>query len=145
LEKKTQGLEELNMAMKVLLKKREEDKTDIEDNVMANIKELINPYFEKIKKTDLDDQQKAYLSILKSNLNEITSPFTRKMFLKHLSLTPTEIRIANLIRHGNSTKKIAKLLNTSPRTIETHRKNIRGKIGLQQKKENLRSYLMSLH
>lgn len=131
--------------MKVVLKKREEEKTSIEDNVMANIKELINPYFDKMKKTDLDDQQKAYLSILKSNLNEITSPFTRKMSLKHLYLTPTEFRIANLIRLGSSTKKIAKLLNASPRTIETHRKNIRGKIGLQQKKANLRSYLMSLH
>ena len=112
---------------------------------MANIKELINPYFEKMNKTELDKQQKAYLSILKSNLNEITSPFTRKMSLKHLYLTPTEIRIANLIRHGRPTKKIAKLLNASPRTIETHRKNIRGKIGLRQKRSNLRSYLMSLH
>ena len=29
---------------------------------------------------------------------------------------------------GDTEKKIAKLLNASPRTIETHRKNIRGKI-----------------
>ena len=145
LEVKKNSLEEINTAMKVLLKKREEDKTELEDNVLTNVKELIVPYFEKIKKTKLDDQQEAFLSIIESNLNEIISPFTRKMSLKYLNLTPTEIRIANLIRHGSPSKEIAELLNVSPRTVETHRKNIRRKIGLERKRANLRSHLLSLH
>ena len=144
LEVKTRGLEELNTAMKVLLNKRENDKTEIEDNVLTNVKELIAPYFRKINKTKLDDQQKTFLSIIETNLNEIISPFTRKMSLKYLNLTPTEIRIANLIRHGNPSKEIAELLNVSPRTVETHRKNIRRKIGLEGKRKNLRSHLLSL-
>jgi PAS domain S-box-containing protein len=145
LEVKKNSLEEINTAMKVLLKKREEDKTELEDNVLTNVKELIVPYFEKIKKTKLDDQQEALLSIMESNINEIVSPFTRKMSLKYLNLTPTEIRIANLIRHGSPSKEIAELLNVSPRTVETHRKNIRRKIGLKRKRANLRSHLLSLH
>jgi len=143
LETKKNSLEEINTAMKVLLKKREEDKIEIESNVLTNVKELIEPYFEKIKKTKLDDQQGALLSIIESHLNEIVSPFTRKMSLKYLNLTPTEIRIANLIRHGSSTKKIAEIMNISPRTVETHRKNIRRKIGLDRKRANLRSHLMA--
>ena len=131
--------------MKVLLKKREEDKIEIEKNVLTNVKELIEPYVEKMKKTKLDDQQSALLNIVESNINEIISPFTRKMSLKYLKLTPTEIQIANLIRHGSSTKKIAEIMNVSPRTIETHRKNIRRKIGLESKRANLRSHLLSLH
>ncbi len=145
LEIKTNGLKEINTAMTVLLKKREDDKIELEDNVLTNVKELIEPYFEKIKKTKLDDQQEAFLSIMEYNLKEIISPFTRKMSLKYLNLTPTEIRIANLIRHGSPSKKIAKLLNVSPRTIDTHRKNIRRKIGLQGQRGNLRSHLLSLH
>jgi len=145
LEIKRKGLEELNTAMRVLLKKRENDKTEIEDNVLTNVKELVEPYFKKIKKTKLDDQQKTFFSIIESNLNEIISPFTRKMSLKYLNLTPTEIRIANLIRHGSPSKGIAELLNVSPRTVETHRKNIRRKIGLGGKRANLRSHLLSLH
>ncbi|MGD9105557.1 MAG: PAS domain S-box protein [Desulfobacterales bacterium] len=145
LEVKKNSLEEINTAMKVLLKKREEDKIEIESNVLTNVKELIEPYFEKIKKTKLDDQQRALLSIMESNINEIVSPFTRKMSLKYLNLTPTEIRIANLIRHGSSTKDIAEIINVSPRTVETHRKNIRRKIGLDRKRANLRSHLLSLH
>jgi DNA-binding CsgD family transcriptional regulator len=127
------------------LKKREEDKTELEDNVLTNVKELVEPYFEKIKKTKLDDHQEVFLSIIESNLKEIISPFTRKMSMKYLNLTPTEIRIANLIRHGSSSKKIAELQNVSPRTIDTHRKNIRRKIGLQGQRGNLRSHLLSLH
>ena len=144
LEIKTKSLEEINIALEVLLRKREEDKIGIEDNVLTNVKELIVPYFEKIKKTKLDNQQESFLSIIESYLNEIISPFTRKMSLKYLNLTPTEIQIANLIKHGSHTKKIAELLNVSPRTVETHRKNIRRKIGLEGKKANLRSHLLSL-
>ena len=144
LEIKTKSLEEINIALEVLLRKREEDKIGIEDNVLTNVKELIVPYFEKIKKTKLDNQQEAFFSIIESYLNEIISPFTRKMSLKYLNLTPTEIQIANLIRHGSHTKKIAEILNVSPRTVETHRKNIRRKIGLEGKKANLRSHLLSL-
>jgi PAS domain S-box-containing protein len=145
LEIKTKSLEEINIALEVLLRKREEDKTELEDNVLTNVKELIVPYFEKIKKTKLDNQQETFLSIIESYVNEIISPFTRKMSLKYLNLTPTEIQIANLIRYGSHTKKIAELLNVSPRTVETHRKNIRRKIGLENKRANLRSHLLSLH
>lgn len=73
LEVKKNSLEEINTAMKILLKKREEDKTEIESNVLTNVKELIEPYVEKIKKTKLDDQQRALFSIMESNINEIVS------------------------------------------------------------------------
>jgi len=143
LEIQKKSLEELNTAMKVLLIKREEDKTEVEQNVMTNVKELIEPYFGKINETKLDDHQKAFLNILESNLNEIVSPFTRRLSLKYLNLTPKEIQIVNMIKIGYPSKKIAKVMKISPRTVETHRKNIRGKIGLGKKRANLRSYLLA--
>ena len=103
------------------------------------------PYFEKIKKTKLNDQQKALLGIMGYNINEIISPFTRKMSQKYLNLTPTEIEVANLIRYGSDSKEIADLLGLSPRTIYNHRKNIRKKFGLKNKKTNLRSHLLSIY
>jgi PAS domain S-box-containing protein len=145
LEIKRKSLEELNTAMRVLLKKREADKAKMEENVLANFKKLIEPYFEKIKKTRLSEQQKGLLRIVESNLNEIISPFTKEFSLKYFNLTPTEIQIANQIRHGYTTKKIAELMDVSPRTVETHRKNIRKKIGLEGKKANLRTHLLSIN
>jgi len=143
LEIKKKSLEELNTAMRVLLNKSANDKTKMEEYVLANVKKLIEPYFEKIKKTRLSDQQKGLLKIVESNLNEITSPFTKEVSLKYFNLTPTEIQVANQIRHGYTTKKIAAFMKVSPRTVETHRKNIRRKIGLEGKKANLRSHLLS--
>jgi hypothetical protein len=40
LQTKSQELEELNAALTVLLKRREEDKENLQDNVVINIKEL---------------------------------------------------------------------------------------------------------
>jgi PAS domain S-box-containing protein len=139
------NLEEANIALQVLLEKRQEDKKEIADNVLTNVKELVAPYFEKIKKKKLDDQQKAILNIIEYNLNEIISPFARKMSQKYLNLTPTEIQVANLIRHGSDSKEIADLMGLSPRTIYNHRKNIRKKFGLENKKTNLRSHLLSTY
>jgi PAS domain S-box-containing protein len=144
LEIKRKSLEELNTAMRILLKKRDADKAKIEKSVLANVKQLIEPYIEKMKKTKLNDQQGALLRIVESNLNEIISPFTQEISLKHFNLTSTEVQIAKQIRYGDTTKKIAQFMNVSPRTVETHRKNIRRKIGLEGKKANLRSYLLSI-
>ena len=50
LEMKTKNLEEINIAMKVLLKKRDEDKKDIEDNILTNVRKLIDLILKKSKK-----------------------------------------------------------------------------------------------
>jgi len=145
LEIEKKSLAELNTAMKVLLEKRAADKSKLEEYVLANVKRLIEPYFEKIKKTKLNDQQGALLRIIEFNLNEIISPFTKEVSLEYFNLTSTEIQIAKQIRQGYTTKKIAAFMNISPRTVETHRKNIRRKIGLEGKKANLRSHLLSIN
>jgi len=142
---KTDGLVEVNTALKVLLDKRNEDKINIEKNITSNINKLILPYLDKIKKIALDDEQKTYLELLESNLNEIISPFTHKISAKYMNLTPAEIQVADFVKHGKSTKEIANLLNLSVKTIDSHRESIRKKIGIKNKKANLRSYLLSLH
>jgi DNA-binding CsgD family transcriptional regulator len=50
-----------------------------------------------------------------------------------------------MIRNGNPSKEIAGIMNVSIRTVDAHRRNIRKKMGLNQKRANLRSYLLSLH
>jgi DNA-binding CsgD family transcriptional regulator len=91
----------------------------------------------------LDEKQNTYLNILESNLNDITSSFSVRLSSKYLNLTPTEIQVTNLIGQGKESKEIAELLNSSPRTIAFHRERIRKKLGLRNKKTNLKAYLMS--
>lgn len=142
LEDKTKNLEELNTALKVLLKKRDEDKNELEEKVQLNINELVLAYLEKLKKSGLDNRQKTYVEIMESNLNDIVSPFLRGLSNKYLNLTPTEIKVANLVKQGKTSKEIAELMNLSTRTIEFHRDNVRHKIGIKNKKANLRSHLL---
>jgi PAS domain S-box-containing protein len=140
---KSANLEEVNTALEVLLDKRREDKLDLENNVLNNVNELILPYIEKIKGTELDERQEALFSIIEANLNEIISPFSRGLSSKFLNFTPKQIQVANLIKIGKNTKQIAEFMNISPRTVDTHRKNIRSKIGLKEKRASLRTRLIS--
>jgi DNA-binding CsgD family transcriptional regulator len=144
LEIKTKNLEEANIALKVLLKKRDEDKTDLEERVLLNVKERIIPYLEGLKKSGLDEKQKIYVGIIELNLNDIISSFSHRLSSRYLNLTPTEIQIANLLRQGKTNKEIGELLNSSPRTVAFHRENIRKKLGLKNKKTNLKTYLLSV-
>jgi len=144
LQTKSQELEEVNAALTVLLKRREEDKENLQDNVVINVKELVLPYIEKLKNDHLSPQQAILVSIVESNIKEIVSPFAAKLSSKFLNLTPTELQIASMVRDGRSSKKIAALMNLSPNTIMFHRYNLRRKLGLKKRKVNLRSFLRSL-
>jgi PAS domain S-box-containing protein len=144
LEIQKKNLEEVNTALRVLLKKRDEDKSNMEQKVLFNMNELILPYMVKLNSSNLDERQKVLLDILESNLNDITSPFSQSLSHNYTGFTPSEMQIANLIKQGRTSKQIAELQNLSSRTIETHRKNIRKKLGLGKKKTNLRTHLLSI-
>ncbi len=144
LDIKTRSLEEANTALKVLLKRREEDKAALEENILLNVKKLVLPYVEKLRGLRLDESQMAHLSIIESHLADIISPFLKTMTSQYMSLTPREIQIAGLVKDGRTTKEMTELLNISATAIDFHRKNIRMKFGIKNKKANLRSFLMSL-
>ena len=136
-------LEEVNTALQVLLKKREEDKREMQENVLSNVKELVSPYLIRLKRGHLEPHQETMLEILQSNLDNIISPFISKLSSRYLSFTPTEIRVANLIKEGKTNKEIAELLLISKNTVLFHRHHIRTKLGLKNKKINLRTHLLS--
>lgn len=141
---KTKNLEELNTALTVLLDKREEDKSVIEEKIMCNVKALVTPYLAKLKKVSSVQSQKTMINILESNLNELISSFSHRLSSKYLNLSPSEIQVANLVKQGMTNKEIAEILHVTSRTISFHRENIRKKLGLTNKKNNLKTYLMSL-
>ncbi len=143
LETKSKELEEVNAALRVLLKKREEDKNELEESVLSNVKNNIDPYLEKLQKSRLNERQKNYLEIIQTNLNDIISPFARNLASIYYHMTPQEIQIAGLVKQGKTNKEIAAIMSLSLKTIEFHRTNIRKKLGLKTRKANLRTYLMS--
>ncbi|OPY91612.1 MAG: putative diguanylate cyclase YegE [Syntrophaceae bacterium PtaU1.Bin231] len=144
LKSKTNALEEMNAALRVLLKQREEDKVDLEKRILASVKELVIPHLRELKKCMSGQKELIRLQILESNLQGIISPFAQKLSLQFLNLTQKEIQIANLIKEGKTTKEIARFMDLSKFAIDTHRAHLRSKLGLTNKKANLRTYLSSL-
>jgi PAS domain S-box-containing protein len=144
LEEKSNRLQEVNAALKVLLKHRDEDRRDFEEALLTNIDNLILPYLRKMKSSGPNSTHTALIEILESHLMELTSAFGRTLALQYRVLTPTEMRVATLVREGKTSKEIADILCISEKTASFHRNNIRTKLGLRGARANLRSYLLSL-
>ncbi len=144
LEEQKQSLEEANIALKVLLKQREADKMELERKVLANIKDLVFPYVEKLKTAPLRPREKTMVEIIDTHLRDVISPFLQQMANAGLLLTPQELQIAQLVKDGKTSKEVATLLNITEATVNFHRKNLRTKFGLKGRRANLRSHLMSL-
>ncbi len=141
---RTSELKQMNMALKVLLKKREHDKDDIEEKIFANFKLRITPTIGRLKKEFSQKPEYRIIKLLESELNDIISSFSKRLSDPMTGLTPMEIQIASMIKQGKSNKDISEILNRSIHTVANHRENMRRKLGLQKQKINLRSYLSNL-
>jgi|GEM_PF-669104 len=137
-EERTESLAEINVALRVLLNKRDEDKKALEHSMLHNVNELIMPYLEKLKACRLDERQKIYVEIMEKNFNDLITPLLKSEF--NLFFTPMEIQVANLVRQGKSTKEISEILSICEKTVSFHRDKIRKKMGLKKSKVSLRTH-----
>jgi len=144
LKAQSEHLAEANTALRVLLKQREEDKKELGEAVLNNVQELVTPYLQRFLNGRLSTQQRTLARILETNLNNIISPFANRLNSRMERLTPVEIRVAGLVKEGMTNEEIAEALTVSKNTILFHRHNIRDKLGLKNKKINLRSHLQTM-
>jgi PAS domain S-box-containing protein len=145
LMRKSEQLGEMNTALRVLLRQRDEDQKELEERIVSNVNELVLPYVHKLKGMHLNETQTSYLEIVEMHLNDIITPFVRQMVTQYPRMTARELQVATFVKEGKTNKEIAELMNVSVNAVEIHRYNLRNKLGLQNKKINLRSYLLSLN
>jgi DNA-binding CsgD family transcriptional regulator len=136
------ALQEANAALRAVLARIEEEKQEIYMNIQANVDRILMPILHAMA-LDLPQTKRKYAEILKTNLEEITSPFVSHLSKPYLSLTPTEINICNMIRSGLRTKEIAEMRGVSAATINRHREHIRRKLKITNSDVNLMTYLQS--
>lgn len=144
LARQAEELQEANAALKALLRQRERDRKEMEANVLETIKECVLPYVRDLGASRLDQRQHVLVHQIEESLNEVVSPFVRRLSNHFASLTPQEMKVASLIKQGMSSKEIARALQCSEHAVLFHRKNLRAKLGLKHKKMNLFSYLHTL-
>jgi PAS domain S-box-containing protein len=143
LKLKTENLEEVNSALNVLLKRVEKGRIELEEKILSNIRELVLPYIDRLKKTQLSDHQASSLVVIETNLDNIASSFLYHLKMRYLNLTHREVQVASLVKEGKSTKEIAELLNISIKTVVFHRNSLRKKLALKNQKANLRAHLLT--
>lgn len=144
LRSERERLEETNIALRVLLRQRDEDKTRIEETIYVNVDRLVLPYVEQLLQGRLSDKQRTLTEVIDANLRDIISPFLQNLSALNMLLTPQEIEVANMVRSGRTSKEIAEVLGISTSGVDFHRKKLRQKLGLTNSSRNLRSYILSL-
>jgi DNA-binding CsgD family transcriptional regulator len=136
------ALQESNTALKTLMARIEQEKQEIHHDIMVNVEKILMPIMNELMLQTSPDKNK-YVELLKTNLEEITSPFISQLSLAYQSMTPTETAICNMIRNGMSTKDIAEMRQVSESTVNRHREKIRRKLKITNKKINLATFLQS--
>ncbi|MFC1888415.1 PAS domain S-box protein [Thermodesulfobacteriota bacterium] len=134
-------LEKKNIAFSEVLEQIQVEKRRIKDDVATNVRELLLPMLMKLKTASTNPK---YIDLLQHHLVELASSFGREITERTPGLTSREIEISNMVKSGLTSKEIADLLNISHKTVEKHRRNIRSKLGISNKKINLSSFLQRL-
>lgn len=134
---------EMYVTLRNLMKAFEKEKSGIEKTISYKLEKIILPSLDKIRREPSDEVRNGYLKVLREELIGLTRGFGHQLDGRFLTLTRTEMKICQLIKEGFSSKEIAIKMNLAYDTIQTHRKNIRRKLGLRGRKINLYSLLAS--
>lgn len=141
---RTAELLETNTALRVMLKRRDEEQRELREEIKQSILAVLTPCLESLVKV----APPALISSLQSThlaLNRMLSePNPGSPPIIPLALTPRERQVFGLIEQGHSSRQIASALGLSIRTVESHRDQIRKKIGIGNKKSNLKK-IITLH
>lgn len=139
-----ENLERANTALKVLMEHRQQEMIKKEKDTLATLEKLVLPYLQMIQTKNLDPEPASCLNIALHNLTHVAADFASRLSSKETLLSPAELKVADMLRQGKTVDEIADILCISPYTVARHRAGIRGKLGLTNKKINLRNYLKSL-
>jgi DNA-binding CsgD family transcriptional regulator len=137
-----EALQESNTALRIVLARIEQEKQEIHRDVHTNVEKILMPILHALA-PQLPPDGTKYVDMLRTNLENLTSPFISQLSLSYRSMTPTEIAICNMIRNGMHTKEIADMRGVSAATINRHREKIRRKLKITNQDVNLATFLQS--
>ena len=134
---------EMYVTLKNVMRAFEKERSGIETGISHRIETLLLPTIDKIKRESSADVRNSYLNVMRDQLINLTRGFSKELDGRFLRLTRTEMKICKFVQTGLSSKEIAQAMNISFETVQTHRRNIRGKLGLRGRKINLHTLLVS--
>jgi len=130
-------------ALRVLLELRQRDQVVLESRLQDQLGATVEPYLRKLGQSPMDAVQKLLLDTALDNLQQLVQGRCGLGGGLYLRLTPTEARVAELVKEGLSSQEIAERLHVSVTTVASHRRSIRKRLGLKGRRVNLRQYLLN--
>jgi len=143
LRKEKEQLEEMNITLRNVLQSIDRERGEFFDGVSLKINNLVLPALERLEFEDDMSIRKGYVTVVRDQLARLASgnALSDPLLLK---LTPMENKVSQFIQAGHASKDIAHSLNLSLETVQTHRKNIRRKLGLHGKSVSLYAHLKTM-
>ena len=145
LRMKKQQVEEMNITLHNVLSNIHADKEKQQEVLVEKIRAFLRPSLVQLAQEPAFSVRESSAKLILEQVDGIldskgfSSDFgNRKM--RHLTLT--ELKVCNFIRTGKTTKEIAQALKISVETVQTHRKNIRKKLGVSGHKNQLFTHLI---
>jgi len=143
LQEKNRELQDLNTTLSIMLKRRDQERSDIRKEIATETVETVFPLLKKAQ-TQVTGSARDYMETAQANLLDVFAKHQHDIILINAKLAPRELQIVHYIRQDKSSKEIADLLGLSVRTVESYRENIRKKLRIKNKKKNLKKFLTSL-
>jgi DNA-binding CsgD family transcriptional regulator len=140
---KNAALAETQTTLKILLHRRREERRDQTTRIGQRFRDLLLPIAAGLDETPLTPGQRRQYGFICDVISHISRTFSFNDRRGRLKLTPRETLTAYLVARGCTTREAAAVLNTSPRTIECYRANLRRKAGLSGRRGSLAAWLNS--
>lgn len=140
LRKEKEHLEEMNITLRNVLQSIDREREELLREVSAKVDNQVLPALDRIENEEDAVIRRGYVTVAKDQLARLApgSSATDPLLLK---LTHMETRVCQFIQAGYPSKDIASSLNISLETVQTHRKNIRRKLGLHGRSVSLYAHL----
>ncbi|WP_242012315.1 LuxR C-terminal-related transcriptional regulator [Pseudodesulfovibrio cashew] len=141
LQEKQAEVREKEIALRQVIKSSVEDRKEMREQLTSQVRKQMLPALERITTSDTPEVREGYKTVIEDQLVDLAGESPGEFDSDLLRLSPREMEVCQLIQLGRSGKEIAQLLNMSFETVQTHRKNIRKKLGLRGRKASLFTYL----
>lgn len=141
LESSNEKLERKSVALSETVESMVHERKKSEQTIYEHLNAQLEPIISKLKLSKVDEDIVKTIEAIIDSLNKSDSSALQDA-LKMLS--SKELELVHLIRKGYSSKEIANLMKIGYNSIESYRKNVRKKFGLQNSSVNLKTYLQSL-
>ncbi|MFW5837063.1 MAG: PAS domain S-box protein [Desulfovibrionaceae bacterium] len=135
--------QDMSQTLRTVIKAIGEERRDLRGELASTVKLQIRPALKRMVRETDRDVRAGYSNLIMRRLAELTDGADDELDAGLLELTPTELEVCRRIQAGMSSKHLARDMNSSFETIQTHRKNIRRKLGLTGRSKSLFSYLQN--